>query len=286
MNETNNPAGPGNVQAAINAGRALGAKVEYPLGPDGLLVIPNGYQLASTETVIAQHLAQPRRVKANVKLAELASFIAYVMAYKTPDSKIFGAVGKSTPPRFTAIIDYHPETGKAAWCEHQASYGPDFTPEWVRWTANSGKHMSQLSFATFLEENADLITQPKGAELLEMVQTLEGHNNIRCNSYTRLSNGKTKVLYEEDVELRGATSTQNGAIEFPNELITEVQPFDGGPKYVIKNRLKYRIPNRQIELWYEAVDLHLVLRDVGTNILKAIAEKTGITPLMGGPVAS
>jgi hypothetical protein len=34
--------------------------------------------------------------------------------------------------------------------------------------------MSQSDFATFLEENQKLIVNPTGAELLELISTLEG----------------------------------------------------------------------------------------------------------------
>jgi uncharacterized protein YfdQ (DUF2303 family) len=266
---------------ALDAGKALGGPIQ-PKDTSSVIVIPNGYNAQALEKIIEPYLEAPRRVKANVVLATLESFIQYVLEFKKPWTKIF-AVVKSSPPKFQAIIDYHDEEDNPGWCEHRAAYAPEFTSEWSRWMAANAKRMQQVEFATFLEENQDLIQAPPGAELLELVQNLEGKNDIRCTSAIKLTNGKVKMAYEEDVELKGTVSTVAGEITFPNELMVAIAPFDGGAAYRIRCRLKYRIENRKITFWYECVDVHLIIKDAVKGITDTITEKLGITPLLGTP---
>lgn len=277
-----------NIQAALDAGRAIGEIIQ-PLNEKSVVVVPNNYKVESLEKLIAPFLEHPRRTKASVSLTTLASFIDYVVAYTTEDTKVFAQVPQGNAiPTFRAIIDYHSDGESVGaysprWCEHQATYAPAFTEEWNRWFGQDRKHMDQLTFATFLEENQALVHEPKGAELLEIVSTLEGKNDIRCSSLVRLNNGRQKLTYEEDVVLKGNSTTTTGQVEFPTQLIVGIAPFDGGPTYQIKARLKYRIPNRRLEFWFETVDVHLVLKDAVNGIVATIKEKLEIEPLFGTP---
>ena len=229
-------------QVILDAGRALGHTV-LPDSARELMLVPNGYQVQATEKLIAPYLDAPRRLKADVVLETADSFIRYVEKFQTEATQVFARL---EPPSFTAILDYHLTEAKPAWCEHRARYEPKWTQEWQRWIGKNNTRMNQEAFALFLEENQAIISEPKGAELLEMVETLEGHNGIRCNSLIRLSNGRQQLQYEEDVLLKGQSThgTKQGMIEFPTTISVTVPPFEGGPAYRIVCRLRYRIPNR------------------------------------------
>lgn len=273
-----------NVQAALDAGRALGSTPITTDKPTAVVVIPNNYKAEALEKHIEKYLPAPRRVQASPTFANVVSFILYVSEYKNADTKIFASVPTSTSvaPSFIAIIDYHSVEG-AAWCEHRARYGCEFTEEWKRWMSKNGTRMSQVEFATLLEENQRIITRPPGAELLELVQTLEGKNDIRCNSLIRLSSGKAKLLYEEDVELKGTINTQQGQVEFPTSIEVAIAPFDGGPAYKITCRLRYRIENRRLSFWYECVDVHLIIQECVKEIVERVEEKLSLEVLLGTP---
>jgi uncharacterized protein YfdQ (DUF2303 family) len=276
------------IQAAIDAGKAIGQPVQ-PLDEETVVIIPANYKVEALEKIIAPYLPMPRRIKANVTLTNAESFIRYVAAYKSPWTRIFAAIPNGNAvATFQAILDYHSSANDdleeiPQWCEHRATYQPAFTPEWKRWFEWDRKKMDQLEFATFLEENQLLVVEPIGAALLELVTTLEGKNDIRCSSLMRLANGRQKLTYEEDVTLKGTTTTQQGQVDFPTQLVAGIAPFDGGPTYSIRCRLKYRIPNRRLEFWFETVDTHLVLKDAANGIVAAIQEKLEIVPLLGFP---
>ena len=286
MNETTGVK-PDNIQAAIDVGRALG--LPYNLNPKDsaspiqVVVVPAGFRVEALEPHIEKFLDAPRRVKANVKLADADSFIRYVTGFKNGDTRIFAAVpGNNVAPSFLAIIDYH--TGEHPdWCEHRATYGCRFTEEWKRWMEQNKKRMTQVEFATLLEENASLVVAPPGAELLELVTTLEGKNNITCNSLVRLSNGRARLEYQEEVELKGTVSSATGQIEFPTSLVVAIAPFDGGPTYKINCRLRYRIENRRLVFWFECVDVHLIIKECVSDTIERMHKQLGIEPLMGSP---
>jgi uncharacterized protein YfdQ (DUF2303 family) len=271
-----------NIQAALDAGRALGTPIEPP-SRTAVVVVPEKYRVEDVEKYIEKHLPDPRRTKTFVSLANADSFIAYVLEYKTKATKVFASVPPGNrEPSFLAVLDYH-EPGLPHWGEHRAGYTCAFTPEWQRWMNKNAVRMTQVELATFLEENATLVLDPPGAELLELVSTLEGKNNISCSSMVRLPNGKQKLTYEEDVELRGSTSTTQGQVEFPSRLVAGIEPFSGGPTYKITCRLKYRIENRKITFWFECIDVHLVIKECVQAIVDLVQEKLAIVPLNGHP---
>lgn len=291
----------GTLETALAAGAAQ-ARTLTPSTPTDVILVPPGYNAASAEDIVQKHLPFPRRTKATVALTTPDSFIRYVEMYRSADTKIFACIPQdSNPPKFEAIIDYHQDRITQAadkeavtfrpepqprWCEHRAKYQAVYSEEWKRWMAKDRVRMDQEQFALLLEENQDLIINPAGADLLELVQNLEGKNDITCNSLIRLSNGKQKLIYEEQVVLKGATGTtiKPGEVEFPTELTAAIAIFDGSPvSYAIKCRLRYRIEQRKLVFWFEVVDKHLVVKDAVSKIVEQIQKSLGIEPLLGQP---
>lgn len=278
---------PNNVQAAIDAGRALGAPINLdPKNPGSalqLVVLPPEHTAIALEPLIEKFLDAPRRIKAHPHLATADSFIEYVALFKYDGTKVFAIIPPGNQaPSFLAIIDYHTAEG-ASWTDHKAAYLCQFTEEWKRWMAFDRKRMSQVEFATLLEENQALVTTPPGAELLELIQTLEGKSAITCNQLIKLNNGRTKLLYDEDVELKGTVSTQPGQAEFPTSLTVAIPPFDGGPTYKVTCRLKYRIENRKIVLWFEAIDVHLIIKECVVDVVAKVEKELETKVLFGQP---
>jgi uncharacterized protein YfdQ (DUF2303 family) len=270
------------VDAALAAGRALAATpIAAKDDPSNAVIVPVNYKVVALDEFIEKHLLAPRRLKANASLADSDSFVRYVKDFQSQDTRIFANVPSANgAPSFLAILDYHSPEG-ASWCEHRATYNCSFTEEWRRWMGANRQKMSQADFATFLEENQKLILNPKGAELLEMISTLEGHNNMGVAQALKLSNGKFRLNWEEDVELKGKIG--ESSVELPLVIHTGIQMFEGGIGYEFDNRLKYRVESRKITFWYEAVDVHLIIKDGVKDVVTAIKEKLSIEPLYGAP---
>lgn len=272
------------VSALLAAGRAIGGP--YTVPPEqarAVFVVPEGYQMQSVESMVESYNPAPRRTKASITLTTADSFVSYVKEHKTPLTRIFVANDYSKnqgAPRYSAYIDFHGPT-TPSWVEHSAHLGLTFTPEWMQWNARNASQMFQNDFAVFVEAHLAQILNPSGADMLELIQTLEGTSDARYTSATRLSNGMSKFVYEVDVSLKGNTGTTPGAVEFPTELALALAPFEGGPAYKVTARLRYRLQGGKITFWYELVDLHLVVKTALAEIDAKFSDELGITPFAG-----
>ena len=135
------------------------------------------------------------------------------------------------------------------------------------------------------EEHATLFVAPRGADLLELVTSLHGASEARFNQTFRLKDGSTKLSFDEEVIVRGTstTSSKPGDLELPDIVMAGIAPFNGGPNYEVSARLKVRIENRRLVLWLETISPHKIIRDALVQIMREITEKTGIVPLIGIP---
>ncbi|MEN6533339.1 MAG: DUF2303 family protein [Bryobacteraceae bacterium] len=248
-------------------------------GAEPLAVIGNAQKVES----LARFFPPPR-IRREVLLLEASSFIDYVNRFKTGNTLIFANVTE-TGASFTAMLDYHgaaPEL-KPAYCEHVAKFGAIPTPEWKIWLGANRKPMDQVTFATFLEDNMTLFVQPAGADLLELVRSLHGHRNARFNTALRLDNGAYSVSYDEDIVVKGTNTTKSGDMELPPTIKAGMAVFQGADAYEIPARLKTRVDDRRLVLFYETIALHQIIRESILLLVKQIADKTDLIPLLGNP---
>ena len=251
--------------------------IQQPTGAVPFVVIPSAQKVESLEDYFP-----PARIKRTVMLLEAGSFIEYVKRFKTSDTLIFANVSE-TGARFTAMLDYHgpaPEL-KPAYCSHVATFEAIETPEWKIWKVANRKTMNQVEFATFLEDNQSVFVEPTGAALLELVRTLHGHRNARFNTSLRLDNGSYSVSYDEEVVVKGSSSTVGGTMDLPPMIEAGLAVFQGADKYKVAARLKSRCEDRRLVLFYETVALHQIVRESIMLLVKQIADGTEIVPMLG-----
>ena len=278
------------VELLLSTGRNQQSVNENPAG-DPFFINPQG------SAVGLVGFFPPRRIKQTVNLIDAGSFVEYVNRFKSADTLIFAKVDE-TSAMFTAVLDYHKPTGaKADYCQHRATFTTLPTPEWAAWLKANRQAMDQVAFATWLEDNLNLFVQPKdkagkpdksvlsGADLLELVQTLHGHQNARFNTSLRLQTGAYSVNYEEDVDVKGQVSC--GSIELPKQIVGGFAIFQGGDAFQVPARLKVRVTERKMMLHFETIGVPQLIRDnlIGDaehpGIVGQIATKTGIMPLLG-----
>lgn len=226
-----------------------------------------------------------KRISQQVKLLEPGSFSDYVNDFKTPHTQIFADL-REDGATFLAVMDYHQRSTAGSipqYCWHVARYDTILSHEWKVWKDHDRKKMTQVEFAEFLEDNLSLFHKPNGADLLELVSTLFGKADVRYNSAIRLQSGGAKLNYDEDVVLKAASSTTSGEVDIPATITAGIKPIEGAVLYEVKARLKYRINDRKLILWYETADKHKIMRDSLMEVVKAVTEKTTIVPLLGMP---
>ena len=259
------------IQTAINAGMNLGDV--RTIGAHPLMVLPEETSVQSLE----RYLPTPLRKKGNTTLNSVASFIMLVNADKTAATRLYGSL---INPSFCAVFNDHADDTLAGWKDHSARYACPLSPEWKAWSAQSGKPMNQEGFAQFIENNLPDIATPPAADMLEISRSLEAKKKVNFASGIRLSNGQNELTYEEEI----TGTAKKGKLSVPEIFTIGIPVLEGGPKYAVEARLRYRIADGgKLSMWFELVRPHKILEDAVTQVASEITEKTGLAILNGTP---
>jgi uncharacterized protein YfdQ (DUF2303 family) len=276
------------IELLLATGRAQLA-VQKGDGGEAFFIKPDG------NPVSLKQFFSPTRIRQTVSLASANSFCEYFNRFAGSESMIFAEVD-SDSANFVAILDYHaPAVVESCsngpnYCEHVAQYETEPTPEWKAWLGANRKAMNQVDFATWLEDNLHLFVTPpadknapSGADLLELVKSLHGHQTAQFNTALRLDNGAYTVKYEEAIDVRG--TIKSDSLTLPPFIYGGFSLFEGMGGYLVKARLKTRIENRKLVLFFETVALENTVRDCLKLVAKEIEEKAERKILLGTPTA-
>lgn len=272
------------IQLLLDTGKAQ-AGIQVNEKGDPFYLRPNG------DVVELKAYFAPRRIEQRVNLQDAGSFIDYVNRFKTDATLIFAKLTE-TNATLEAVFDYHQNIESDMFpdhCAHRAVFTTLETPDWKAWSAADRMQMDQVKFATWLEDNSQLIRQhekfpdaPSAADILELVRSLHGHSNARFNTALRLDNGAFSVSYDEDVVVRGTSTTKSDGMELPPILCGGVAVYHGAEPYLVPARLKVRVNEKKLVLWFETINKPGIIRESIMAITKQVAEKTGLVPLLGG----
>jgi uncharacterized protein YfdQ (DUF2303 family) len=219
------------------------------------VIVPDGWSAKDISTM----LPPPDRIRQRVELLTLESLIDYASKFKLPDTAIFA---NETDATYEVVMDYHFES--RGDCDHIARYACPRSESWQTWSAHDGKAKSQLEFARFIETNLIDIVKPVSADMLQIVLNLQVHKTADFKGDLRLDNGAAKLSYEETV--RG--STRVGDLVIPDLFQLNVPVFIDGARYPLDVRLRYRLDEGKLNLWYELVRP----LDVYRAAVKAVSE--------------
>lgn len=240
------------------------------------IVIPDDCKVEN----LSQYV-RPEYIKANPFFKDVQSFIAYVLQFSKLSTVAF-ANPTAEMVEVTAIIDYH-EGVTPDWCRHKATFKTQNTPEYQAWMAANRKPMNQVDFATWLEDNAQLLVEPTGADLLELVRTLHGHKNARFGGEVRLATGNYSVSWEEETVIKAQTKTEGGTIELPRIITAGIAPFWGAAPYAIQARLKTKVEDRKLSIWFETIAAHVIIRDSINLLCQQIKQELKCPLYVGAP---
>lgn len=220
-----------------------------PMGWD-----PKGSQIISLALEMEKYRRAPKRRLGTAKALTLDSFIEMTNRHKTEHSVVF-ANTDWTKPSFTAVIDYHEveAQGAANFGKHRVLYDFPLSEEWKAWVEKDGEAMSQLEFATFLEDRIADLSSPTEAEkielervfsttvatpseLIQLSRKLQVHvENKVANAHT-LQNGTGQIVWEE--QHKGADGRP---LIVPGIFLLSISPFFMGERARIPVRLRYRV---------------------------------------------
>jgi len=264
------------VRALLDAGAAAGAARHNPT-PHGVpyTVVPWGYELKALPLDSA-----PLTCRTTVKLRDTASFVKYVLDHSTTDSRIYATV---SPAVFLAVLDDHSTRDKegdtpsvADWREFRAHFAMPASREWTVWTQADRKPMSQLDFARFIEDNLPDILEPDGATLLEMTLSFEAATAAQFVAQQRLQDGSHTLQWR-------AENNASGTVRLPEHIGLAIPVFELEEPQALMARLRYRVADGKLAIWYELVRPHKVLETAFRDAWQRIAEGTGVPILLGTP---
>jgi uncharacterized protein YfdQ (DUF2303 family) len=261
---------PNIVETAIQAGKALALDMDmkYENGMPYILR-PENY----TVQFFPELRECPTRIEQKTAHTTAQSFVDYFNRHQTDFSVIFIDEENAS---FTAILDYH-FTDTPGWKKHVSKFTPAKTPEWQSWLANDKKVMSQEDFGRFIENNIAEIQTPSGAEMLEIALSIQAKTEVKFSRATRLDNGQLQIGYNE---VTNGTAGINGQLKIPEKFTIGLRLFRGVAPYKIDARLRYRIKEGNLSLWYELIRPHAVIdaniAEITETITAGIAPNTPI----------
>lgn len=259
--------------AAINAIAAQldGADIEKFDDEHAIALLPPGYQAVD----ISKMLPPANRIKQRVELLSVAAFVAYVSRFNDSESVLFA---NETEAQYEAVIDYHGGNGSRGDCDHVANYRCPPSEQWTTWKGYSTKAVGQSEFAQFIENNMPDIVRPPAAEMLSVALQLQVHKAATFQSEMKLANGEVQFRYEEQVK----GTSKVGDLTIPESFQIQIPVFVDGPLFVIDCRLRYRLDEGKLRMWYELVRPAEVHRAAVKEVTKSIQESLADMPFWIG----
>lgn len=246
------------LQAMIIAGAQ---KPEQGCTP--FVIVPEGYQLESTE----KYQEKPNRIKNTINLLTSDSFISYIKRFVDPRTVIFADQPRN---KFTAVLDYHETNADPEWAQHQAIYACPLSDSWKEWMGSDKTQMNQLNFAEFIENHiSDLAPVSdtnlfSGTELLAMVLAFQETRKSEFKAVRNLNDGTFSVAFSDE---KGG-----GQASLPQKITLSLQPFHNGQYYALEARLRYRLRDGSLQLWYELIEPKTILEAAFKAVMKEIGE--------------
>lgn len=230
----------------------------------------------------------PRRRKGTIQLDTVSSFVELVNRDKLPESVIFASKGK-----LVAVLNFHAEE-VPGFCDDRLVYAFPFSEEWTAWRSFDGKKLDQKSFAEFMEdraydvgvaEDAGTITKAFVAPLKTRlagpgeIATLAEGLNVRVED--NVENAYNPQSGESTMVFKSAHKDEVGQpIKVPGAFHILIPIIDGGPKYSIPVRLRYRIAGK-VTWHFELYRPDIFLKHALEDTIKTVKEGCALPVYMG-----
>lgn len=266
------------LKEVVRLGQLIGDPKTATVNGVPFAVIPQDAKVEDlSKFLYNQYAERPHRKIANVKVLDAASFIEYWAQFSDDNSRAFADETKSS---VLGILDYHAaHEGNPRWGQHRVQLDLRHSEEWTRWVGNDGKKLDQVSFAEFIEDNTPDIAQPPAAAMLEITRTLQVKKDVQFESDVRLNNGQTQLKFKE--EIRGTWGI--GMMEIPESFQVSIPVYVGSPRVPITARLRYRLSQGKLVIWYDLLRTEQIERDAFMATLAQIKGGIGVTVINGSP---
>ena len=241
------------------------------LADEGLALVPNGYTVRD----LADLTGVPRRTKATVRLTTVEALNRYFERFGL-HSEVIADVRKSQAAifavpedgKYEAVLDYH-TADDPAHGDHRVSLQLRKSEPWEVWTGRASSRFNQTEFALFVESRLPDIAEPKAADVLEAVKSIQAARNATFKSQVDLDRGD--VVFHYETETKGT-----GDVAFPERLVLGLPVFEGGEPYKVEARLRYKMDDEAgLMLWYDLVNADAVLLSAANDVLAVVEHIAG-----------
>lgn len=264
-------------------------------------ILPKDKRIEDLQPILDMYLVAPKRRIGTASLTDLASLLAHLSRFATPESAVFADPNRAAP-KLTVVFDYHPreahkaEVGRTDWLAHRAEYAPKLSDAWKVWTAYDSKSMPQADFATFIEDRLmDLVVpnlddptlktfaelvQGRFAEPSDLVALSRGlaiNVDVKVRNAVQLNTGAIQVQYDEQHQ-----DGEGAPINIANLFQIAIPVFYGGANYRMAVRLRYRLAQQKLVWHYTLVRPELVFDDAFMGIVSKVREE-GYPVFLGTP---
>ncbi len=255
----------------------LAVTAAQPATPIPVTVVPERHEVTSLE----EYQLQPSLIRQRVNMVAVTSLIAYVSRFADNRSAIFA---DNTKTSIVAVLDYHQSPTSPQWANHRAVYDCPFSKEWKEWIEGDKKAKNQADFGEFIENHisdiapvSDDYAGPAGAQLLEMVLAFQETRKSEFKSVRRLHDGTFQVSYSDEKNGSGNTL-------LPEKISLAISPFHNGSPYQVNARIRYRLRDGQLVLWYELIDAEKIVEHAFTQIIVDLQNALPDVPVYEGSI--
>lgn len=294
---TDNPAT--NTQALIDyvaKGHAIdGMNLATPGGPGlALLSVPDGRKVQDMTGTAMFWSARPDRPRGTARLLTTKAFIDWVNRQKTSNTAIFAKA--TDAPSMTAVINYTAGSYHTAdlyepeWGDYRAGYQPALSAEWKHWFGIDGTLQPQVTFAQFIEDNSGDIAGPPGAVEHPNEYALMKRLRLICGDLGQMLDASRNLIVNESSKVKSVISPTSGEIltvyesvhegeagaqiSIPTAFVIDVPIFEGGVRYRIPVRLRYRKSESVVKFGCMIYRPDLYVRNAWDEIMLQVSTDT------------
>lgn len=254
-------------EASVIVDTAIRAADPKPLDNDGHLVgvtLPAGGELriVDVQAELAKHQPMPARATGTHQAATVQSFVDLAHRHAGTEDTLTVWV-HPTSGNIVALLNDHGRGQDPQWGDHRISLTLLETEEWKRWKALDGKLNPQEPFAEHIQDGLTEIAEPPAADLLEVVQTMQGATGVSWKAGVRLVDGAVQMQYVENIE---ATAGKDGQLSIPADFTLVLSPFVGENAVTLQAHLRWRLNGGKLLIGYKLENPERVVREALDHI--------------------
>ncbi|CAB4137812.1 Protein of unkown function DUF2303 [uncultured Caudovirales phage] len=248
-------------------------------------------------------------------MLDVASFVAHVRRFMSPESVIF-LNPDMAKPTMLAVLDYHdrvnlpgdderqladgalPRAGR-----HKTFYAFPVSVEWKAWAEKDGVQMSQRDFADFMEDRiGDVLPPPDpnndadknaldvaralggsfaaAADLMAMSRGLKININKAFKEAINRTTGESDLVFVEEHK-----NEAGQPLRVPGLFRIGIPVFFGEAAYPITVQLRYRPGEGGIKWTYSLYRKDVIFDHAIGQVRQFVGTQTGLPVLLGKPEA-